>query len=86
MTAASKEKHPVTLPEGVSLRRVAEVLRDAWEADPRRWMNAPLGLREGAPPKPAMPVPQDAMDLFRLLHERQVDYLLVGGMAMLTYI
>ena len=43
-------------------------------------------LREGAPPQPAMPVPQDAMDLFRLLHERQVDYLLVGGMAMLTYV
>jgi len=43
-------------------------------------------LREGAPPRPAMPVPQDAMDLFRLLAERRVDYLLVGGMAMLTYV
>ena len=53
MTAASKEKRTVTLPEGVSLRRVAEVLLDAWEADPRRWMNAPLQLREGAQPKPA---------------------------------
>jgi len=86
MTAAAKEKREVTLPEGVSLRRVAEVLRDAWEADPRRWMNTPMELREGAPPKPAMPVPQDAMDLFRLLQERRVDYLLVGGMAMLTYV
>jgi hypothetical protein len=86
MTAATKEKRDVTLPEGVSLRRVAEVLLDAWEADPRRWMNAPLQLREGAPPKSAMPVPQDAMDLFRLLMERRVDYLLVGGMAMLTYV
>ncbi|MGD0745353.1 MAG: hypothetical protein ABSA45_09375 [Verrucomicrobiota bacterium] len=98
MTAAAKEKREVTLPEGVSLRRVAEVLRDAWEADPRRWMDAstlhsspatedgPPQLREGAPPKPAMPVPQDAMDLFRLLAERRVDYLLVGGLAMLTYI
>ena len=86
MTAAAKEKREVTLPEGVSLRRVAQVLLDAWEADPRRWMNAPSQLREGAPPQPAMPVPQDAMDLFRLLAERRVDYLLVGGMAMLTYI
>jgi hypothetical protein len=119
MTAASKEKHPVTLPEGVSLQRVAEVLLDAWEADPRRWMNTPPQLREGAPPRPAMPacvaeaqtaaadganaksetgifeprtparqtpVPQDAMDLFRLLAERRVDYLLVGGMAMLAYV
>jgi hypothetical protein len=33
-----------------------------------------------------MPVPQDALDLFRLLAERRVDYLLVGGMAMLTYV
>jgi hypothetical protein len=86
MTAASKEKRTVTLPEGVSLRRLAEVLLDAWEADPRRWMNAPPQLRDGAQSKPAMPVPQDAMDLFRLLAERRVDYLLVGGMAMLTYI
>jgi hypothetical protein len=85
MTAAAKEKRDVTLPEGVSLRRVAQVLLDAWEADPRRWMNAPAELREG-PPQAAMPVPQDAMDLFRLLAERRVDYLLVGGMAMLTYV
>ena len=86
MTAASKDKRTVTLPEGVSLRRVAEVLLDAWEADPRRWMNAPPQLRNGAQSRPAMPVPQDAMDLFRLLAERRVDYLLVGGMAMLTYV
>ena len=86
MTAAAKEKRDVTLPEGVSLRRVAQVLLDAWEADPRRWMNAPPQLREGPPQPSAMPVPQDAMDLFRLLAERRVDYLLVGGMAMLTYV
>jgi hypothetical protein len=82
----SKANITVTLPEGVSLRRVAEVLLDAWEADPRRWMNVPPQLRDGAQSRPAMPVPQDAMDLFRLLAERRVDYLLVGGMAMLTYI
>jgi hypothetical protein len=85
MTAAANEKRDVTLPEGVSLRRVAQVLLDAWEADPRRWMNAPTELREGSPPA-AMPVPQDAMDLFRLLAERRVDYLLVVGLAMLTYV
>jgi hypothetical protein len=86
MTAAAKEKREVTLPEGVSLRRVAEVLLDAWEADPRRWMNPSPQLREGSAPRPAMPAPQDAMDLFRLLAERRVDYLLVGGLAMLTYV
>ena len=86
MTAAAKEKREVTLPAGVSLRRVAQVLLDAWEADPRRWMNAPAQLREGPPEPSAMPVPQDALDLFRLLAERRVDYLLVGGLAMLTYV
>ena len=86
MTAASKEIRPVTLPEGVSLRRVAEVLLHAWEAGPHQWTDTPAQLREGAPPKPAMPVPQDALDLFRLLAERGAEYLLVGGMAMLTYI
>ena len=85
MTAAAKEKREVTLPEGVSLRRVGEVLLDAWEGDPSRWMKAPMELREKAAP-PGMPAPQDAMDLFRLLAERRVEYLLVGGMAMLTYV
>ncbi len=86
MTAGAKAKHEVTLPEGVSLRRMAEVLLDAWEADPARWMKEPQQLREGAPFQPTLPAPQDAMDLFRLLAERRVDYLLVGGMAMLTYV
>src|ERR1039457_3358798 len=86
MTAAAKEKRDVTLPAGVSLRRVAEVLLDAWAADPRRWMNAPSQLREGPSQPSAMPVPQDALDLFRLLAERRADYLLVGGLAMLTYV
>jgi hypothetical protein len=86
MTAAATEKREVTLPEGVSLRRVAQVLLDAWEADPRRWMNVPSQLREGPAQASAMPVPQDALDLFRLLAERRVDYLLVGGLAMLTYV
>jgi len=86
MAATSKEKHPVTLPEGVSLQRLAQVLLDAWEADPRRWIKGPQQLREGPQPAPSAPLPHDAMDLFRLLAERHVDYLLVGGLAMLTYV
>ena len=86
MTVAAKEKRDVTLPQGVSLRRVAQVLLDAWEADPRRWMNEPTQMRESPSAPSAMPVPQDALDLFRLLAERRVDYLLVGGLAMLTYV
>jgi hypothetical protein len=86
MIAAAKAKREVTLPEGVSLKRLAQVLLDAWEADPRRWMKGPQQLREDVPAKSVMPIPQDAMDLFRLLAERRVDYLLVGGLAMLTYV
>jgi len=86
MSVVAKENREVTLPAGVSLRRVAEVLLDAWEAGAHQWTDSPLQLREGASPKPAMPAPQDALDLFRLLAERRVPYLLVGGMAMLTYV
>jgi hypothetical protein len=82
----SKANTTVTLPEGVSLRRAAEVLVDAWEAGSHRWTNTPLQLREGHPPSPPVPLPQDAMELFRLLDERRVNYLLVGGLAMLTYV
>ncbi|MBU6401324.1 MAG: hypothetical protein KGS61_13495 [Verrucomicrobia bacterium] len=76
----------VTLPEGVSLRRVAQVLRDAWEVGSHQWTDTPLQLREGRRPAPPAPVPEDAMELFRLLAERRVGYLLVGGLAMLTYV
>jgi hypothetical protein len=76
----------VTLPEGVSLDRVGQILRDAWEVGSHQWRDTPLQLREGAPPPPPAPLPADALDLFRLLHERQVRYLLVGGIAMLTYV
>jgi len=47
-------------------------------------LNPALHLRDT--PARQRPVPQDAMDLFRLLHDRRVDYLLVGGLAMLTYV
>ena len=66
MIAAKKHNRPVTLPEGVSLGRVAQVLSDAWEAGAHQWTGSPLQLREGPSPKPAMPVPRDAMELFQL--------------------
>jgi len=68
------------------LRRVAEVLSDAWEGGAHQWTESPLQLREGPAPKPAMPMPRDAMDLFRLLAKQRVPYLLAGGLAMLTYV
>src|SRR2546423_211367 len=82
----SKTAQNVSLPEGVSLKRVAQVLLDAWEVGSHQWSNTPLQLREGATPSPPAPVPQDAMELFRLLQERNIKYLLVGGLAMLTYV
>jgi hypothetical protein len=81
-----KKADNVSLPEGVSLNRVAQVLLDAWEVGSHQWTNTPLQLREGQTPTPAQPVPQDAIELFRLLQERNVKYLLVGGLAMLTYV
>ncbi|MGO8763601.1 MAG: hypothetical protein ACLQSR_00515 [Limisphaerales bacterium] len=85
MIATTREKREATLPQGASLQRLGEVLLDAWLADPRRWMNAAVELRDKAPER-TMPAPRDAMDLFRVLAERQTDYLLVGGLAMLTYV
>lgn len=76
----------VSLPEGVSLQKVAQVLLDAWEVGSHRWEGTPARLREGPHESPPPPVPRDAMDLFRVLHERQLPYLLVGGIAMLTYV
>jgi hypothetical protein len=75
----------VTLPEGASLQRMAQVLLDAWEAGSQQWRDTPLQLREGHTPSQA-PVPHDALDLFRVLHQERITYLLVGGMAMLTYV
>ena len=75
----------VSLPEGVSLQRVAQVLLDAWEVGSHQWEDGPLRLRDGnAVPPP--PIPRDALDLFRGLHEQRIPYLLVGGIAMLTYV
>ena len=86
IAAPITKTRPVTLPEGISLKRVAQVLLDAWEVGAHQWTGTPLQLREGSPAKPSMPVPQDALDLFRLLTDRRAEYLLVGGLAMLTYV
>jgi hypothetical protein len=76
----------VSLPEGVSLKRVAEVLLDAWEVGSHQWEGSPLQLKDGHAGHPPPPLPRDALDLFRVLHEAEVPYLLVGGIAMLTYV
>jgi hypothetical protein len=80
----SQRKATVTLPDGVSLDRVGQVLLDAWEGGMRQRRGGLPELREGG--SAAVPIPRDAPELFRLLSERQVPYLLVGGIAMLTYV
>ncbi len=80
----SQRKATVTLPEGVSLERVGQILLDAWEGGMRQRKSGPFELRESD--AAAGPIPRDAPELFRLLSERQVPYLLVGGIAMLAYV
>ena len=77
----------VTLAPGASLRRVAEIVRhaamfgaDAWEGAARP------NLPPEATPRHLLPTDQDVVELFTLLGERRIPYLLVGGIAMLRYV
>jgi len=76
----------VTLREGESLQRIGQVLLDAWEVSSEQWDQAPGELKEKPRTDRAAPVPRDSLTLFRLLYERRVPYLLVGGVAMLIYV
>ena len=80
----SQRKATVTLPEGVSLDRVGQILLDAWEGGMRPRKSGLPKLQDGD--AGTTPIPRDAPELFRLLFERRVPYLLVGGIAMLTYL
>ena len=77
-----------TLAPGASLRRVAEIVRnavlfgaDAWEGGARD---------DGRPSSDSrpniLPTDRDVVELFTLLGARQIPYLLVGGIAMLRYV
>jgi hypothetical protein len=76
----------VTLPEGASLQKVGQILLDAWEVGSHQWQHSPLQLKDGPARPVPPPLPHDAMDFFRLLQQSHTDYLLVGGIAMLTYV
>jgi hypothetical protein len=56
---------------------IGQVVRDAAVFDPKRWL---MDAQQ------ADSLPQAVADLFRLLYERRIDYVLVGGVAMLQYI
>jgi hypothetical protein len=74
-----------TLEQGQTLGSVAEIIHAATVLGPAAW---------GRRPMPEAHMAGDIEDrlksqlisLFRMLHERQVPYVLVGGIAMLTYI
>ncbi len=77
-----------TLAPGASLRRVAEIVRNAVVFGPDAWEGAPPPEKNLSQPKPQrlLPTDRDVMELFVLLGERHIPYLLVGGIAMLRYI
>lgn len=77
-----------TLAPGASLSRVAEIARhavllgpDAWEGGPAREKSENPAQRQNI-----LPTDRDVVELFTLLGERRIPYLLVGGIAMLRYI
>src|SRR5580658_497570 len=74
-----------TLAPGSSLADVAEIIHAAVVLGPAAW---------GREPMPEAHMAADIEDklksqligLFQILHERKIPYVLVGGIAMLTYI
>lgn len=77
-----------TLAPGASLRRVAEIVRnavlfgaDAWDGGSR----PEPGEKSGSRPN-ILPTDRDVVELFTLLNTRRIPYLLVGGIAMLRYV
>lgn len=76
----------VTLPPGASLARVAEIVRHAVLFGPDAWDGSSLHERNVNPRSNLLPTDRDVVELFALLGERQIPYLLVGGIAMLRYI
>jgi hypothetical protein len=74
-----------TLAQGASLGSVAEIIHAATLLGPAAWGREPMpeahmagNVEDG--------LKSQLIGLFSLLHERKVSYVLVGGIAMLTYI
>jgi len=57
--------------------QISQVLRNALHFNARHWRNRPMS---------ADLMPQAVGDLFRLLDQRGIDYVLVGGIALLSYV
>jgi hypothetical protein len=78
----------VTLAPGASLGRIAEIVRNAVIFGSESWELNPARKRpDGSPSQPGLlPEDRDVVELFTMLAERRVPYLLVGGIAMLRYV
>ena len=88
------EKNPsqnmmkVTLAPGAGLGRIAEIVRNAVLFGPDAWSGGslPEGEARPSPRSHLIPTDRDVVELFTLLGARRVNYLLVGGIAMLRYV
>jgi hypothetical protein len=78
----------VTIAPGASLRRIAEIVRNAMLRGPDAWAGGSQPERKAKPNPSAnlLPTDRDVVELFTLLRERETPYLLVGGIAMLRYV
>jgi len=56
---------------------IGEIIRNAWLFNPKHWPEASMANDD---------VIRSIPRLFRLLQEREIDYVLVGGIAMLQYV
>lgn len=77
-----------TLAPGASLRRIAEIVRNAVRFGPDAWDGAslPESKVNAHQRQSLLPTDRDVVELFTLLAQRQIPYLLVGGIAMLRYV
>jgi len=77
-----------TLAPGASLRRIAEIVRNAVLFGPDAWGGTSLPERNAnaSDRQNLLPTDHDVVELFTLLRQRQIPYLLVGGIAMLRYV
>ena len=74
-----------TLESGATLGEVAGILHAAVVLGPAAWGREPMPEAHMAADIEDR-LKSQLIELFRILHERKVPYLLVGGIALLTYI
>ncbi len=76
----------MTLAPGVSLRRIAEIIRNATLFGADAGSSVPERQGVASERRNLLPTERDVVDLFTLLQQRRIAYLLVGGVAVLRYV